>query len=298
MNNGIECVFCGTSTAVLHAAESARVRSNVRAFGAETFTVWRCAKCGSLHAKEPIDYDRYYLDYPLNRMKYGVLTKLAQRKLMRILKRAGLKSGKTLLDYGCGSGHFVRYAREQGVRAEGYDAYSREFGDPWVLNRRYEFVIAQDVIEHVDDPRALVKELKSYVAPGGCTVISTANADVLDLQNPLDHIGPLHQPYHRHIPSAAELHRMASAEGWRVVKFCKGSIRDMRVPFANSAFLWRWCQSGGGFLDVAYDSVNPKLGLALILANPSLIFWGFFGSFSSRKTDMVVVARAPVQSPA
>jgi hypothetical protein len=118
----VECVSCSASTAVLHAAASARVRSNVRAFGAETFTVWRCAKCESLHAKAPIDYVVYYLDYPLNRINYGFLTKLVQRKLMWILKRAGLKSGKTLLDYGCGCGHFVRYARAQGVRTEGYDA--------------------------------------------------------------------------------------------------------------------------------------------------------------------------------
>ncbi len=71
---------------------------------------------------------------------------------MGILKRAGLQRGKTLLDYGCGSGNFVGYAREHGVRAEGYDPYSEEFGDPSVLDRSYDFVTAEEVLEHVDDP--------------------------------------------------------------------------------------------------------------------------------------------------
>jgi 2-polyprenyl-3-methyl-5-hydroxy-6-metoxy-1,4-benzoquinol methylase len=283
------CVFCGTSTAEVPVAESARVRSSVKEFGAETFTVWRCAKCGSLHAKEPIDYDRYYRDYWLNGMKCGFVSKVTSGKRMKILERVGLESGNTLLDYGCGSGHFVRYARERKVRAEGYDPYSEAFADASVLDRRYDFVTVQDVLEHVDDPRALVVDLKSYVVPGGCMAIGTPNADAIDLHNPLDQVGPLHQPYHRHIPSVAQLQRLASEGSWQVIEFRKHSNGDTRVPFINKAFVWRWCQSGGGFIDVASDPVD----LRRILAHPYLIFWGFFGSFFSRKTDVEIVVRAP-----
>ena len=44
------------------------------------------------------------------------------------------------------------------MQAEGYDPYSQEFGDASVLDRSYEFVTAQGVLEHVDDPRALVDD--------------------------------------------------------------------------------------------------------------------------------------------
>jgi 2-polyprenyl-3-methyl-5-hydroxy-6-metoxy-1,4-benzoquinol methylase len=291
MNSAIKCIFCGTNTAELPAAESAQVRSNIREFAAETFTVWRCAKCASLHAKEPIDYDRYYRDYPLNRLKYGFIAKVMLRKRMEILKRAGLESGKTLLDYGCGNGHFVRYARERGVQAEGYDPHSQEFGDASVLDRSYNFVTAQDVLEHVDDPLTLADDLKNYVTPGGRIAIGTPNADAIDLHDPLD-LGYLHQPYHRHIPSAAELQRMASEGGWQVVEFRQGSQADTRVPFLNTAFAWRYLKSGGGFFDVTVEPLSPR-HLLVFLAHPSLIFWGLFGSFFSRKSDMVVTARAP-----
>ncbi|MGZ4846733.1 MAG: class I SAM-dependent methyltransferase [Halobacteriota archaeon] len=285
-----ECVFCGTGTAERPAIESAQVRCNAREFGAEMFTVWRCVQCGSLHALEPIDADYYYRDYPIKLQMYDFFTKAKLRKRLGILKRAGLHRGNTLLDYGCGSGHFVRYAREHGVHAEGYDPYSEGFEDTSVLDRRYDFVTAQDVLEHVDDPRALVDDLRSYAAPGGSIAIGTPNADAIDLHNPLDQVWLLHQPYHRHIPSVAELQRLASEGGWRVVEFRKDSYTDTRVPFVNLAFLCRLCKSAGGFLDSLADPVSSQL--RHMLTHPSLIFWGLFGSFFSRKNEMVVVARA------
>jgi 2-polyprenyl-3-methyl-5-hydroxy-6-metoxy-1,4-benzoquinol methylase len=291
MNSSIKCVFCGTSTAEQPAAESGKVRCDVREFGAETFTVWRCAQCGSLHAQEPINYDRYYQHYWLTGQKYDFFAKILLRKRMGILKRAGLKSGKTLLDYGCGSGYFVRYAREKGMQAEGYDPYSEEFGDTSVLDDSYEFVTAQDVLEHVDNPRAFVDDLKNLVVPGGYMAIGTPNADAIDLHDPLDQAGPLHQPYHRHIPSAAELQKMTSEGSWQVVEFRKDSDEDTLVPFINTAFMSRYVERSGGFLDVGFDPASSQLNH--ILANPSLIFWALFGSFFSRKTYMVVVVRAP-----
>ena len=290
MNSGIKCVFCGTSTAEQPAAESAKVRCNVREFGAETFTVWRCAECGSLHALEPIDADHYYKHYPIKHQRYDFFLKAALRKRLRILKRVGLHRGDTLLDYGCGSGHFVRYAREHGVHAEGYDPYSEGFEDPSVLDRRYDFVTTQDVLEHVDDPCALVDDLKLYAAPGGRMAIGTPNADAIDLHDRLDHIVGLHQPYHRHIPSAVQLQRMASEGGWRVVDFRKDSHTDTRAPFVNNAFFWRYFETAGGFVDAGFDPLSSQL--SHILTHPSLIFWGLFGSFFSPKTEMVVVVRA------
>ena len=291
MYNGVKCVFCGRSTAERPAAESAQVRCDVREFGAQMFTVWRCATCGSLHALEPIDADRYYRDYPVKHQRYDFFFKALLRKRLQILKRAGLERGDTLLDYGCGSGHFVRYAREHGARAEGYDLYSEAFKDASVLDHSYDFVTAQDVLEHVDDPRALVDDLRSYAGPGGRMAIGTPNADAIDLHHPLDQVGPLHQPYHRHIPSAAELQRLASAGGWRVVEFRKDLPLGAWVPFANWAFLLRYSKSAGGYLDALCDPISSQLNH--ILAHPSLIFWGLLGSFFSRKNEMVVVAGAP-----
>ena len=79
-----ECVFCGTITAELSAIDSVQVRCNVREFGDETFTVWRCARCGSLHATEPIDPDRYYQHYAtLCRLEYYSFKKIILSKRIK-----------------------------------------------------------------------------------------------------------------------------------------------------------------------------------------------------------------------
>ena len=54
----LPCVVCG---AALAPAEEAAVASNVRAFAAERFALWRCAGCQSIHARDEVDLDRYYL---------------------------------------------------------------------------------------------------------------------------------------------------------------------------------------------------------------------------------------------
>jgi SAM-dependent methyltransferase len=126
-----------------------------------------------------------------------------------------------------------------------------------VLDRGYDFVTAQDVLEHVDDPAAFIASMKRYVAPGGCVVIGTPNADAIDLHHRLDQVGPLHQPYHRHIAAASELQRLVADGSWQVVEFNKDWYVDTRVPFVNSAFLFRYFESGGGFMDVGFDPVSP-----------------------------------------
>jgi 2-polyprenyl-3-methyl-5-hydroxy-6-metoxy-1,4-benzoquinol methylase len=129
----------------------------------------------------------------------------------------------------------VRSAREHGAQAESYDPYSKEFGDVSVLDSRYDFVTAQDVLEQVEDPHDLVADLKSYAVLGGYIAIDTPNADSIDLHDPRN-LGYLSQLHHRHISSATELQRMASDGGWEVIEFRKSPHVDTRIPSLNSAF--------------------------------------------------------------
>jgi len=54
------------------------------------------------------------------------------------------------LDYGCGKGHFIAYAKESipGLRVEGFDVASEQFS---VLpNGKFDMTICLDVMEHVE----------------------------------------------------------------------------------------------------------------------------------------------------
>lgn len=284
------CCICGTSTQQKPCVDIARVRCNVRQFADQFFTMWRCANCNSLHCLESIDFAHYYANYPIRLQKYDFFARHIFERRLQFMLDAGLGQGDTLLDYGCGSGYFVRFARSKGIRAEGYDPYSsEEFSDPAVLERRYDFVTSQDVVEHDENPAAFLDNLKKYVRPGGALTIGTPNADRVDLKDPLAPMDAIHVPYHRHLYSQHELERAMGTDGWQIVASRRDSYFDSRFPFVNSAFLVRLFQSHDGTMDSGFDPVGPLH----FLLHPSLIFWGLFGSWFSRDNDMVVVARAP-----
>lgn len=289
--SGIQaCCICGKSIEKGAAIESARLKCNVREFSDQYFTIWRCPHCGSLHCLEDIDYSRYYADYPIRRQKYDFFAKQIFQKRIDFLYNAGLKEGNTLLDYGCGSGYFVRFARSKGILAEGYDPYSSEdFSNPAVLDRQYDFVTSQDVIEHDGDPDNFLSTLRKYVKPGGSLAIGTPCADKIDLGDPLAPLDAIHMPYHRHMYSRKELVKAMERNEWKVTTVIEQSYFDTRFPFVNSTFLVHLFRCGGGVMDAGFDPINP----GMFLKNPSLVFWGLFGSWFPRDNDMVVIAQAP-----
>lgn len=106
----------------------------------------------------------------------------------------GLLQAETgsLLDLGCGGGAFLSFLREKGRSAEeltGCDGYEypgvHDAGSRFVqtdlnqplpfLNDSFSVVSAIEVIEHLENPRALAREIIRILAPGGLAVISTPN---------------------------------------------------------------------------------------------------------------------------
>ena len=165
------CLLCRgaapTSGGRPDAVAAADVHCNVRAFADRRFRVLRCSGCGSLHSAEDIDdaaLAAYYAAYPYHRQRYDLMTLLFYDVYERRLRRAGVREDHAILDYGCGSGHLLRFlAWKKFKDLAGYDAHSEHFRDPAPLERRYDCIIAQDVVEHVEDPRALL-QTQDYAA--------------------------------------------------------------------------------------------------------------------------------------
>lgn len=281
------CNICSRPGTLQDALEVRQIRSNVRQFRQQLFTVWRCANCGSLHSREAVDLGFYYRHYPVHQHRLDPVTRLGYRNRWRSLRRHGLTRETSILDYGCGQGVFVRYLRQQGYQVEGYDPYASQFADPSVLQQRYEVVVAYDVIEHVAEPRHLLQQMAGCLRPGGLLVIGTPAANQIDLTDPETFLLELHQPYHRHILSEAALLALAAQAGLEVVRVEYRFYFDTLVPFVNWRFGKAYVRQTGNMVDILMDRPRP----AVVLTSPRLLFYAFAGYFFPPPGNVIVFFR-------
>jgi len=280
------CPVCGHTAAP---AEIATVRSNVRPFADETFALWRCAGCRSIHATEDVDLDRYYAAYPFARARAGRVTRYFHGRLWRRVRKGGVAADARVLDYGCGRGLLVDELRRRGVDAHGYDAYDADHRDPARLATRYDCVIAQDVIEHVDDPLALLDTFAALVRPGGHVAIGTPDAAAIALDRPDVWRHTLHQPYHRHLLAHGALVAAATARGWTVTGHHDRPYTNTPVPTLNLPYLLRYLRAGDDTLDVAFDP--PRFRWAMV--TPAALVDAVIGAWRCPRGDGLTVFRLP-----
>lgn len=143
----------------------------------------------------------------------------------------GLASGR-ILDVGCGTGRFLDVAIEEGWQAEGVEIERRCIEDARArglqihdrvfraeeFDTRFVNVIScWDVLEHLADPRGLVREMTAALAPGGVVLISVPNVDSLAVrvlhQASTQFCGYSHVNYF----GAATLRRLLEDAGLRVL---------------------------------------------------------------------------------
>ncbi len=282
------CNLCDEPGDFDTAVDVEKVRSNVLRYRDHEFTVWRCTGCGSLHCLEDIDYQQYYSDYPVHHQTSDMFTRFLFESRLRMLVEGGLSRQHSILDYGCGNGGFVAYLRERGYQAaEGYDPFTTKFSDEAILRRKYDYVVSCDVIEHAPDTLEHLDQMISLVRSGGIVAIGTPNAAELSLKDPIDRVGHLHQPYHRHLLTRMQLERLLEKRSARVLRTTARWYVDTWIPFLNSRFFFRYVEASGG----AVDSIFEPIRYSLILKSPRLLWHGFFGRILHPGKDVLVFAR-------
>jgi len=281
MDETMTCNTCDVPGRASTASEAIKARSNVREFGSETFTVWRCDNCRSIHALESVDLARYYRNYPVHNQKLDIFTRALLRSRLALMARFGLKKSHSILDYGCGKGLFVDYLKSKHFDAHGYDPYSDLYNQPISPAAKFDVVTSDQVIEHASDPAAMIQEWSNHVKPGGLLFISCPNGDAIDLRQPEKFIHELHQPYHRHLLSPQALVDLSRKAGFKHVQTISSS-RNW-TPFLNWSFLCAYMQKTGGFLDAVYEEPNYKL----ISSSPKLLAKGLMGGWIPCRTLMI-----------
>ncbi|NEQ49342.1 MAG: class I SAM-dependent methyltransferase [Leptolyngbya sp. SIO3F4] len=264
---------------------------NVRAFRDESFHVWRCPQCRTIHCLEIVDLDHYYSQYPITTAVTNNSAQACFKNIYRRLKKHGFSKSHSLLDYGCGgNGLFVQYLRGLGyTKTYGYDPYASnlDFSFPDILkNAPFDYVLSQDVIEHVEDPHQFLSQINQLVAPGGYILIGTPNADNIDLSRPelAEYYNEVHVPYHLHMYNRETLESLGIQQNWQPVEFFKRPFHDLLIGM-NSRAWNQYVRLFDGSLDVIYGPSQPWKAMTSI----KFWFYALFGYWLSFQTNMAVM---------
>lgn len=281
------CVICGYHTDNPSPFDIGTARGNTARFCNTLYNLWKCPKCLSIHNIDPVDFQDIYSGYPLNKRRLDIFARGTLNNLLKRLERAGLSKNDSILDYGCGNGIFMQFLKEQGyVKVVGYDPYVEQFSR-LEAGQHFNCVVANDVIEHVVDPRATVMECANLVRPGGLLYLGTADSEPVDMDNLEPHLMRLHQPFHRVIITEDSLKKLGIEAGLELIECYRRSYMDTLMPFSNYRFLDEFNKALGHNMDLALDPSSGKV----IIRKPSLLFYALFGYFFPSAYEPAVVLR-------
>lgn len=285
------CAICGYHTDRADPSDLGAVRGNTPRFLGQTFTLWRCPRCASLHSLGEVDYADLYADYPLNQRRLDIFARATLHNLRRRLERGGLRKTDRILDYGCGNGILLQYLAQCGYTdLSGYDPYVEPYTQQPQRGGGFDAVIFNDTLEHTHDPRGLLATVLTLVRPGGLLYAGTADADgVSDMGHLTPHIMRLHQPHHRVIFNQRALHTLGTEQGLETVQAWRRSYMDTPWPFASYRFLDEFNAALGHDMARALDPSASKI----MATRPALWFWAFFGYAFPCAYEPAVLWRKP-----
>jgi 2-polyprenyl-3-methyl-5-hydroxy-6-metoxy-1,4-benzoquinol methylase len=207
--------------------------------------LYRCLACRLVHwgqtwgaAEMAQRYHDYYTGKP---SEYDPIT---EKRYHTVLDRfEQLTSPGTLLDVGCGMGHFMAVAEARGWKAVGlevsasgvqllerikaerglrFEVRNGDISGADFPAESFKAVSLVEVLEHLSDPMACLKKIHALLEPGGILYLTTPNFDSLS--------------------------RLALAGRWRAVRaehLCLFNARTLRV-----------CLSSAGFTSVRFVTKN------------------------------------------
>lgn len=285
MRQSRNCLIC--SNTVAHAELMAKkVRCNVRCFEDREFTVWRCPHCQSLHSQDNVNLSEYYANYPLKKEKFDYFRKRIFQNRLHLLLQQGLKKEDKILDYGCNQGLFIKFLQQKGYKnAVGYDPYVEQFSDLNILQKQYNYITCQDVIEHTENPQQCLSELASCLIKNGTLILGTPNAEEIRLDQTDAFLLHLHQPYHRHILSEQALLNLAASlslkPSYRSIRW----VNDSLYPFVNTRLSWAYAIAIDNNIDVFFEPIQ----LLVLLTSLKLLFYAFWGYFFPIPGNLILV---------
>jgi SAM-dependent methyltransferase len=187
------------------------------------------------------------------------------------------KRNPSLLDVGCGTGGFLKFASENGFRAYGFDASRAQAEHARTLfsevrhasslqtylelldqpDLKFDCITLWDVFEHIRNPVPFLQQLAKALEPGGHLFISVPNGRAIPwkirihcaLNKPLDLAPWEHVFYH----SIQSLRKCIQASSLEPIRF--GAVACYPRPLS----FFELCRRAGFFMLRAVPNLSPQI---------------------------------------
>jgi SAM-dependent methyltransferase len=295
------CPVCGTRDHARQIASGADFEYHT---SDHTFTMSRCAGCDALFLDPrparselgtiyPDSYHAYEFSPEEYGLSYALRRRIEKRRLLQWCAR--VPPYGAILDVGSGDGFHLGILREFGdptwkleavepdlrsseaLSARGIEVHTGFLEELGLEPEQYDFALMIMVIEHVDDPSRILREVHRVLRPGGAVGIVTDNIRALDAGlGRGGHWGGYHFPRHFNLFSARSLTTLAVGAGFEVERLTTmvspvnwtytvhNYLVDREAPvWARSLFTLRSPMAMAGFTVV--DLVARALGRGALL---------------------------------
>lgn len=206
----------------------------------------QCSKCAHVWLNPrpaisslPVIYPKTYYAYSYKTQIHSLAVKakdLLDALKMRSILRHLSKPAESFLDIGCGDGRFLKVMEKKGVPRErsygleldakvvsqlaeqGYPVFCERVEDcDKIPANSIDLITMFHVIEHVDQPDLVVRQISKWLRKGGVFAVETPNLDSWDARLFQESFwGGYHIPRHWHLFTPRTLAQLLAANGLRV----------------------------------------------------------------------------------
>lgn len=203
----------------------------------ENFFLWRCEGCGVVKTVGKF-IDEQYDSVSEMETQFQEQKEKFEDYARRIAKLLPISKGR-LLDIGCGLGWFVKLALQLGFQAEGIDSgkacisvgrsrlkINTKLSTLSKFHPKYKFdiIVANHVIEHSDNPREFLRQIKNNLKKDGWVLISCPNFDSLMLWLFQERWYGLVPKQHRYQFSPKSLRFLLEKEGFKIERIVVNNL--------------------------------------------------------------------------
>ncbi len=228
------CVICQADKWSIYYRGPVRI-GKFGSVSAQPHTVWQCGGCGAAWLEgATLEYEsdayRQLVDGETGPEGFYRTHDGEQAAKLNLFGTAELR-GKVIADFGAGAGSFLDLARgmagatiaiepttsyHENLRAKGHVVfpYGADVSGEW--QGKADLAVCFSVLEHVENPLQLLREIRAMLKPGGRALVSTPNRNdwMLELL-PVDYAQFFYRQVHRWYFDAGSLTTAAAQAGFK-----------------------------------------------------------------------------------